>query len=270
MNVSAYLDRIGYTGDVTPNAENLAALVWTHRLRVPYESLDLWLDRRVSLETDALFDKIVTRRRGGYCFELNGLFAQLLRELGYEVQEYAGRWLRDWQPGRPLRRTHRVVCVRLGTDPAQLVDVAIAPAFLQAPLPIVLDQPQALRGRRHRILRDTRLGLVVEALPSNGTWQWLFSFDAAPQLPGDFELANWWCQTHPDSIFHKGFLVFQQTEDGGWKALECKEPRAHVGVLTVKFVVHRGTGEETSTQIVGETALKDVLAASFGIEGWSL
>ena len=87
MDVEAYLERIGYCGGREPTAANLAALVKAHRFAVPYETLDLWRRRTTTLRLEEIYGKVVTRRRGGYCFELNGLFAWLLRELGYNVRE---------------------------------------------------------------------------------------------------------------------------------------------------------------------------------------
>ena len=92
MKVEDYLVRIGYRGGRGPNVANLAALVKAHRFAVPYETLDLWRGRHVTLATEEIYDKIVTRSRGGYCFELNGLFTWLLREFGYNVRECFGRW----------------------------------------------------------------------------------------------------------------------------------------------------------------------------------
>src|SRR5215207_11196611 len=85
MDIQAYLRRIHYRGDLTPTATTLRELHRAHLLAVPFENLDIHLGRPIVLDQDALFDKIVTRRRGGFCYELNGLFALLLRELGFEV-----------------------------------------------------------------------------------------------------------------------------------------------------------------------------------------
>ena len=112
MDRDAYLGRIGYRGGREPNAVNLAALVRAHRLAVPYETLDLWRRRRTTLQLEEIYDKIVTRRRGGYCFELNGLFAWLLLELGYNVREYAGRWLLGQPPSSVPMRLHERMEVR--------------------------------------------------------------------------------------------------------------------------------------------------------------
>src|SRR5215210_3696598 len=85
MDLPAYLHRINYRGEQAPTAAALRDLHRAHLLAVPFENLDIHLDRRILLDQDALFDKIVTRRRGGFCYELNGLFALLLRGLGFEV-----------------------------------------------------------------------------------------------------------------------------------------------------------------------------------------
>ena len=139
MRIEDYLERIGYRGGREPTAANLAALAKAHRLAVPYETLDLWRGRHVELSEESVFEKIVTRRRGGYCYELNGLFAALLRALGYNVREYFGRWLLGDGDSAVPRRGHRVVVVALRGHPNLIVDVGIAYPFLMAPLKFVFD-----------------------------------------------------------------------------------------------------------------------------------
>ena len=89
IDAGAYLDRIGYSGPTEPTAETLVALHRAHMLAVPFENLDIHLGRRNVLDPEHVFDKVVRRRRGGWCFELNGLFALLLETLGYTVTRYA-------------------------------------------------------------------------------------------------------------------------------------------------------------------------------------
>src|SRR4029079_10924309 len=110
MDVQAYLDRINYRGERAPTAATLRELHRTHLLAVPFENLDIHLGRPIVLDQAALFDKIVRRRRGGFCYELNGLFALLLRELGFEVTLLAagvargdGRVRPEVQQPAPLR-----------------------------------------------------------------------------------------------------------------------------------------------------------------------
>src|SRR4051812_31453470 len=85
MDIQAYLDRIDYRGPRDPTAETLRALHAAHLLAVPFENLNVAMGWPIALDEAALFDKIVVRRRGGFCYELNGLFAALLRGLGFQV-----------------------------------------------------------------------------------------------------------------------------------------------------------------------------------------
>ncbi len=91
MSIDAYLERIGHHGPVTPTAATLRALHAAHQQAVPFENLDVALGRPVSLATADLLDKVVARRRGGFCYELNGLFAWLLGELGFAVDLLSAR-----------------------------------------------------------------------------------------------------------------------------------------------------------------------------------
>jgi N-hydroxyarylamine O-acetyltransferase len=85
MHLDAYLDRIGYTGPRAPMAETLRALHRQHMLTVPFENLDIGLGRKIVLDPERFFDKIVGSGRGGFCYELNGAFASLLTALGFRV-----------------------------------------------------------------------------------------------------------------------------------------------------------------------------------------
>lgn len=264
MDVARYLERIGYTGDLTPNAANLAALVRAHRLRVPYETLDLWRGVHTSLALDALYDKIVSRRRGGYCFELSGLFAALLRELGYEVREYAGRWLRNNMQNGVPRCCHRVVCVRMGTGPAEIVDVGLGMPYLPQPLDIVLNLPQTQNGRIYRVVKDETLGSVVETMNPDSSWLRLFSFGGAPQFPIDFEYPHWWCETHPESVFRRGFRVFRLTEEGGWMEI-YGSPLQSDGSFTATISVCSAADKIRQTPISDASTLRKALADDFGV-----
>ena len=109
-----YLDRIGLRDAVPPppTLETLRRLQSAHLLHVPYENLDLLRGAITALEHGALFEKIVEKRRGGLCFELNGLFCWLLCSLGYQVTSYAGRFIYPSEAGIQMRR-HRVLVVTL-------------------------------------------------------------------------------------------------------------------------------------------------------------
>src|SRR4051812_21960412 len=114
MNIDAYLARIGYSGSIEPTAETLRALQQAHLLAVPFENLDVYLKRPIILDEERLFAKIVGERRGGFCYELNGLFAALLRSLGFKVELLSARVHND-SGGFNAEFDHLTLRVR-GTD----------------------------------------------------------------------------------------------------------------------------------------------------------
>ena len=263
MSVQAYLKRIGFRGKVTKTAETLFKLQRCHLTSVPYESLDIWRGRAEPLTYEAMYDKIVNRRRGGYCFELNGLFAWLLRLLGYNVREYFGRWLMGEDMAVPKRR-HRVVCVALPHGPNKIVDVGIGMAFVLAPLDFVFDVPQPQGTQIYRIVKDPVLTCVVQIRKKDGAWVNLFSFDTAPQLPVDFAYAHWWCATHPESQFLQKMWVFLPLLDGGSKAISL-EPDPETGELATTLGLFGGDGKVEKTVLRGEAAFAAALKEHFGI-----
>jgi N-hydroxyarylamine O-acetyltransferase len=100
MDQRAYLERIGYAGSLEANLANLEALAWAHLTSVPFENFDVHLGRAIKLDVDTLTTKIVKRKRGGFCYELNGLFALLLRDLGYRVDLLSARVFRHGKSGQ--------------------------------------------------------------------------------------------------------------------------------------------------------------------------
>lgn len=262
MKVEKCLARIGWQGSVRQDETCLGELVRRFRYSVPYETLDLWRRREFSLELPEIYDKIVNRHRGGYCFELNGLFAWLLRELGFEVREYFGRWLLGEDERIPMRR-HRVVCVRLPSGPDRVVDAGIGLAFMFSPLSLVFDRHQMRDGRTYRIVRDAEQSCVVEFAAQTG-WVRLFSFDEAPQLPYDFDYAHWWCRTHPDSSFLKRVWVYLPTPDGGSKAVSLEKNETS-GASELQFVVWDPRNQCERRSLEDGAELAEVLNAHFGI-----
>lgn len=95
MNVRTYLERIDYNKVVQPDVETLIGLHRAHLLTVPFENLDIQLGQPIQLTEQAMWEKIIVHRRGGFCYELNGLFAWLLKQIGYEVTYLNGRVYND-------------------------------------------------------------------------------------------------------------------------------------------------------------------------------
>ena len=261
MSVQAYLKRIGYRGKVAPTVETLVRLHRCHIMNVPYESLDIWRGKADDLAYETVYDKIVTRGRGGYCFELNGLFAWLLRELGFEVEEYFGRWLMGEQLAVPARR-HRVIRVSVGKR-AFIADVGVGQRAPLEPLELVYDKVQRCEGVDYRIVRDERQGAVQEAL-LNGVWTRVYSFDFAPQEPIDFSYVHYFCVNAPSSFFRGNLLVYLPTANGRKSIRSVQDPET--GMPVQMLAVTRPDGRTVTTYLRSERALAAALKAEFGIK----
>src|SRR5690606_4216893 len=116
-DLDAYLERIGHGGPTPPTAETLRALHYAHTTTFVFENLDNWTGRHVSLDLANIEDKFVRRKRGGYCFETNSLFAAVLRQLGFTLHPLAARVIWMQPPGVRSARSHKLLRVEMGGHP---------------------------------------------------------------------------------------------------------------------------------------------------------
>ncbi|GIP37972.1 arylamine N-acetyltransferase [Paenibacillus sp. J31TS4] len=210
-HIQAYLERIGFPGQPDGSAEALALLQQCHFRAVPYENFDLLQRIPLSLELPDLYDKIVVRRRGGYCFELNALFGWLLRELGYPVTDWMARFWRD-EPQPPPKRRHHVLLVEAQGE-RYLCDVGVGGVVPLRPLRLVPMVEQEQDDETYRLERDPEFGwMLLEH--KHGVWSRIYSFTEEPQLPKDYVMPSFWCEQAPESIFRRGAIAAIRTQDG--------------------------------------------------------
>ena len=213
MNIDAYLARIGIESRPEGcTAANLRMLQTAHLTHVPYETVDIVRGVPFTLEPEAIYDKVVNRRRGGYCFELNGLFAWLLRALGYPVTEYFGRFIRDKDPGIPMRR-HRVLRVTTCDEGDFICDAGVGGVCPLWPLPMRLHTPWTEPNGTWRIEDIPFYGHLIEEY-KHGEWHGYYCFTEEPQVTEDYEPMSFWCQNSPDSVFRKAVIACIQTPTG--------------------------------------------------------
>ena len=212
LKIAAYFKRIGLElpEKIVPDSALLQKLQYAHCTSVPYENLDIIRGIPLSLDPDALYDKVVKQGKGGFCFELNGLFGWLLRELGYEVTDVAARYLRG-ESSIPMRR-HRVLMVR-AVDGLWCCDVGIGEVCPRYPLRLEegLEQPQF--DECYRFDKDPFLGWVLMDL-HHGEWRRFYSFTEEPQLDVDFIAPTFYCEKHPDSPFFPDEMFSLKTAEG--------------------------------------------------------
>lgn len=189
----------------------LAALVLRHVASIPFENIDAFLGRRPSLEPADVERKLVHERRGGWCFEQNLLFGNALRALGYEVIDLAARVVWNRPPGFVAQRTHRLLVVKIeGRE--WLVDVGFGGQMLTGVLDLHSEVEQQTPHEPFR-LRRLEGDRVLESLVQD-EWKPLCRFDLHPQLPIDFEAANYQLSHDPASHFTQGVGVSRVAADG--------------------------------------------------------
>jgi N-hydroxyarylamine O-acetyltransferase len=234
FDLDAYLARIGLSGRPSLDQVHRA-----HVSSILFESLDPFTGLSVSLDPEDVFEKLVRRRRGGYCFEQNLLLATAMRALGAEVKLHLGRVLFAAEPGVLRARTHLVLQVR-HEGRSLLADAGFGGGTLLEPLPWGPGEEHEQAGWRYRIL-ERQSEHVLQAF-RDGRWSDLYAYLPDPVPAVELEPANWWTSTNPSSRFVTGFLVGRQWADGrrlvltDWGQLSLTEATAaSVSVTTVSF-----------------------------------
>ncbi|MBA4104803.1 MAG: arylamine N-acetyltransferase [Pirellula sp.] len=251
MNLDAYFERIGYAGAQMPTLETLRELHLRHTESIPFENLDPLLQRPVKLDAESLQRKLVHERRGGYCYELNGLFSLALDALGFRVTRLGARviYLGDVNSFPP--RTHMLLRVDLG-DESWIADVGFGGMVLTSPIRLAVDVPQETPHEPFRIVR-WRDEYLMEAQVREA-WVPLYRFTLQEQAASDYELGNWYVSTHPSSLF-VNFLVASRPAPGVRYALRNNELATH----------RLNGGTERQTLATGDE-LRMALADLIGIE----
>jgi N-hydroxyarylamine O-acetyltransferase len=197
LDLPAYLRRIGFAGELRPDLATLRALHLAHATSIPFENLDIQLGLPIRLDLASLQDKLVLRRRGGYCFEQNTLFMAVLRATGFEPSPCEARV--RFGTTDVLPRTHMLLVVPLeGAD--WLCDVGFGGEGLLHP--VRMDGgAHAQFASTYRVVPEGPLR-VLQSL-HQGVWDDLYAFVPEPRFPVDFEMANHFTGTHPESRFVK-------------------------------------------------------------------
>jgi N-hydroxyarylamine O-acetyltransferase len=204
-----YLRRIGSENLTEPTAEALFALHRAHLLSVPFENLDIHLGRRIVLDEMALFDKIVHWRRGGFCYELNGLFHILLQEIGFRVT-LLNAIIPEQLNGCGLPFDHPVLLVEL--NGRWLLDVGFGDAF-RVPLRLEDGVEQEGAGSAYRLSAKGDLWELSERAIS-GEWELQYSFTLRPCALDNFSEACRYYETSPKSTFTRKRICSRATSQG--------------------------------------------------------
>jgi N-hydroxyarylamine O-acetyltransferase len=232
--VDAYLDRIGYAGPREPTFSTLAAIVGRHVIAIPFENLDVLLGRPPRLDLPTLVAKLVDARRGGYCYEHATLCAAALEHLGFEVKRHSARVVMT-TPREQAPRTHMFL-----TAMGHVLDPGFGGRAPHAPVPL-----DGTPAGDHRIVREH--GEI--ALYHRDQRLWVSSLEA--DLPIDFEMANHFTATWPQSSFVQRMMLRVLTPDG------------EVRVMNRDVTITR-QGDTVTRQLADRAELAELLQTHFG------
>jgi N-hydroxyarylamine O-acetyltransferase len=250
-DLRAYFERIGFSGEPRPDRATLEAFVAAHTGTIPFENFNPFLGLPVALSPEALVAKLVRQRRGGYCYEQNGLFSHVLQAIGFDFTPLAARvlWMQSDDAVTP--RTHKLLLVNL-PEGLVLADVGFGGAVCTGALDLVPDVAQDTPHERFRLLESN--GMWRQQIEIAGEWRSTYQFDLAPQLSVDDELGNWWTSTSPAS--HFTFSLIAARSPAG---------RRHA-LRNFDYSIHVQGGTSDKRRLESPKEVWTVLETDFGID----
>ena len=249
LQIRQYLERLQITEPVQPDLETLRRLQYQHLLHIPYENLDSMVGRITSLNHEALFEKLIAKKRGGICFELNGAYAWLLESLGYAVKNHAARFIARNDPIQ--MRRHRVMTVTLGED-RYLTDVGVNQESPRCPLLLEEELVQSDGVSEYKLTRDPFWGWLLWQKLTGHDWKRIYGFTEEPQLDIDYVMPCVFCDVHPLSPINKFYKISIFTPD------------ANIRIWDDEFTVFK-QGAETERRKVHSQEFNELLKVYFGI-----
>jgi N-hydroxyarylamine O-acetyltransferase len=247
MKIDAYLDRIGFSGPRRPTAETLRQLHRAHMFAVPFENLDIPLGNPIVLSLPEFYAKIVERRRGGFCYELNGLFGWLLEQLGFHIERLSAGVYGGGQQGPEF--DHLTLLVE--TDEPLLADVGFGDSFVE-PLPLDGLVTAAGTGTLYR-LTGIDSARVLERQKPGSDWEPQYAFTLQPHQLEEFGPRCYWTQTSPDSGFTRKVSCSLATPEG------------RITLSGRRLITTRGQ-ERTEQEVADMDEYRMLLKTHFGID----
>ena len=251
IDLEAYFERIGYEGPREPTLAVLNGIVAGHVQSIPFENLDVLLGRGIALDAESLQRKLIHVRRGGYCFEQNGLLLLVLEALGFEVTPISARV--RWQRPRDFipPRTH--LFTRLEIDGVSwLADVGVGGVSPTSAIRLELDTEQATPHEPRRIVKEG--GLYFHQVRLGSEWFDVCEFTLEEMPPIDRELANWFTSAHPQSHLKNRLLAARSAPNG-----------RRLTLLDNEFTIRDADVHANKRTIHSPQELLDVLAEHFGL-----
>lgn len=255
FELAKYIDRIGYEGELRPTLAVLSELTRAHTIAIAFENIDVVLGRGVSLAAPAIFEKLVLRKRGGYCFEQNALLHTALAAIGFNATLTSGRVrLRFSERETIAPRTHVFIHVRIDAEDF-ITDVGMGSGSLTCALPLAPLLTEHSTAHDFRRIEQAH-GTFYHQLRYRSEDPWIdaceFTLEAMPLI--DREIANWYTSAHPQSHFRDRLVAARALPDGGRLSLE-----------NFDFTRRSGSGAALKVKLASVSELLNVLEQEFHI-----
>jgi N-hydroxyarylamine O-acetyltransferase len=247
IDLNAYFQRIGYSGERSPTLGTLQAIHQHHAQAIAFENLNSFLSQPVLLDVTSLQQKLIEEGRGGYCFEQNRLLGSVLLVLGFQVTNLAARVLLNLPEGTITPRTHMLLQVDIDSE-KYIADVGFGGLTLTYPLSLTPDIEQSTPHELFRLMATDQTYIMQVYIGQE--WKSLYRFDLQEQQLPDYEVSNWYVSTHPNSLFVTTLIAARPDTDCRY-ALRNNQ-------LTTHHLDGRAEQRVLSTVTELRTALKDV------------
>lgn len=251
IKLNAYFDRIHYKGSSDATLETLMEIHRLHPKYIPFENLNPLTGKKVSLKIEDIFEKLVESKRGGYCFEQNTLFKEMLTAIGFKVSGLWGRVVWNNDSMIVPARTHMLLLLLLDGQ-QYIADVGFGSMTLTAPLLFSSDIVQETQHGIFRIIQKEKF-YILQVLQQK-EWRPIYHFYTEVLEPIDYEVANWYVSTHPNSHFTKQ-LIATKVDDDGRYALNNN-------MLTIRY----DSGRKESFELPSKEEIIETLQKVFGID----
>lgn len=252
IDLKRYAERIGFADKFEPNFETLAAIQLGHSSSIPFENFSVLMGEPILLEPEALEEKLITRKRGGYCFEQNGLLLEVLLQIGFVARPHAARVRmgseRDFLPPR----THLFVQVDLDGK-TWIVDSGVGSMSLTSPIVFELDTVQETLHEPRRITREN--GVYFHQALLGEDWSDVYEFGGELMPPIDREVSNWWTSTCPRAKFAQNMMAGLALSNG-----------ERAGLLNGVFLHRRGAEVLRRIDVSSDEHLIEILMSEFGLD----
>jgi N-hydroxyarylamine O-acetyltransferase len=245
IDLDAYFRRVRWTGATAPNLDSLAGLLRAHTSHIPFENLDVLLGRPIRLDLESFQAKLVRAKRGGYCYEHASLFAAVLEAIGFRLARHAARVIL-FDPATEAPRSHMFLTVPIhGTT--YVVDPGFGPFAPPFPVPLV----DGDSGQTHWMVRSGDLWTLHVPRDGQTVAGWVTTLEHENAI--DFEVANHFIATHPQSMFTNVIL------------LSARTPQGRVNVMNRGVTILNGSGANKH-QLADRSALRQLLVEHFGFD----